>query len=116
MSTKRVVVKVGTSTLTDASGRVDRAWIADLAHQAGTVLLERAKAIRELCFAAPDDRGDFFRWAEGQPLTRKYVNYRIASIVRMFKWAVEEELIPDNSILREFIGGSILKDFTIWKA
>ena len=29
---------------------------------------------------------------------------------------VEEELIPDNSILREFIGGSILKDFTIWKA
>ena len=29
---------------------------------------------------------------------------------------VEEESIPDNSILREFIGGSILKDFTIWKA
>jgi integrase len=30
----------------------------------------------------------------GGPLTRKYINYRIASIVRMFKWAVEEELIP----------------------
>lgn len=29
---------------------------------------------------------------------------------------VETDLIPDNSILREFIGGSILKDFTIWKA
>ena len=29
---------------------------------------------------------------------------------------VEADLIPDNSILREFIGGSILKDFTIWKA
>jgi uridine kinase len=29
---------------------------------------------------------------------------------------VEMDLIPDNSILREFIGGSILKDFTIWKA
>ena len=29
---------------------------------------------------------------------------------------VDLELIPDNSILREFIGGSILKDFTIWKA
>ena len=26
------------------------------------------------------------------------------------------DLIPDNSILREFLGGSILKDFTIWKA
>jgi uridine kinase len=25
------------------------------------------------------------------------------------------ELIPDNSILREFIGGSILKDFVVWK-
>jgi len=29
---------------------------------------------------------------------------------------VETDLIPDNSILREFVGGSILKDFTIWKA
>ncbi len=29
---------------------------------------------------------------------------------------VEADLIPDNSILREFIGGSILKDFKIWKA
>ncbi len=24
-------------------------------------------------------------------------------------------LVPDNSILREFVGGSILKDFTVWK-
>jgi uridine kinase len=29
---------------------------------------------------------------------------------------VDTDLIPDNSILREFIGGSSLKDFTIWKA
>jgi uridine kinase len=29
---------------------------------------------------------------------------------------VGSELIPDNSILREFLGGSILQDFTIWKA
>jgi uridine kinase len=27
---------------------------------------------------------------------------------------VETEMIPDNSILREFIGGSILKDFKVW--
>lgn len=27
---------------------------------------------------------------------------------------VEEKLIPDNSILREFVGNSILKDFKIW--
>jgi uridine kinase len=25
------------------------------------------------------------------------------------------EIIPENSIVREFVGGSILKDFTIWK-
>ncbi len=29
---------------------------------------------------------------------------------------VDVNLIPDNSILREFIGGSILKDFSVWKA
>jgi uridine kinase len=29
---------------------------------------------------------------------------------------VELDLIPDNSIMREFVGGSILKDFTVWKA
>ncbi|HUH99295.1 MAG TPA: nucleoside kinase [Anaerolineales bacterium] len=28
---------------------------------------------------------------------------------------IEAEMIPENSIVREFIGGSILKDFTIWK-
>jgi len=28
---------------------------------------------------------------------------------------VEANMIPENSIVREFIGGSILKDFTVWK-
>ena len=28
---------------------------------------------------------------------------------------INEELIPDNSIIREFIGGSILSDFKLWK-
>ncbi|MCD6356940.1 MAG: nucleoside kinase [Anaerolineaceae bacterium] len=28
---------------------------------------------------------------------------------------INEELIPDNSILREFIGGSILNEFKLWK-
>jgi glutamate 5-kinase len=37
---KRIVVKVGTSTLTGADGRVDRAWLADLARQT-SVLRER---------------------------------------------------------------------------
>jgi uridine kinase len=29
---------------------------------------------------------------------------------------LEPEWIPDNSILREFVGGSILKDFRVWGA
>jgi len=39
-------------------------------------------------------------------------------LLAMLEWflPVEADLVPDNSILREFIGGSILKDFTIWKA
>ncbi|NWG33490.1 MAG: TGS domain-containing protein [Chloroflexi bacterium] len=28
---------------------------------------------------------------------------------------LEVNLVPDNSLLREFLGGSILKDFTVWK-
>jgi len=28
---------------------------------------------------------------------------------------LESDLVPDNSILREFVGGSILKDFNLWR-
>ena len=28
---------------------------------------------------------------------------------------LDANLIPDNSLLREFVGGSILKDFTVWR-
>jgi uridine kinase len=28
---------------------------------------------------------------------------------------VDHDLIPDNSLLREFIGGSILKQFRLWE-
>ena len=28
---------------------------------------------------------------------------------------LDVNLVPDNSLLREFLGGSILKDFTVWK-
>jgi len=28
---------------------------------------------------------------------------------------IQSELVPDNSILREVIGGSILKDFRLWE-
>ena len=39
-------------------------------------------------------------------------------LLAMLEWflPVEADLVPDNSILREFIGGSILKDFTIWNS
>lgn len=39
-------------------------------------------------------------------------------LLAMFEWflPVGVEGIPDNSIIREFIGGSILNDFTVWRS
>ncbi|MCX6924974.1 MAG: nucleoside kinase [Verrucomicrobia bacterium] len=39
---------------------------------------------------------------------------RLLSFLQWFL-PIGEELIPDNSLLREFIGGSILQGFTLWK-
>jgi uridine kinase len=38
---------------------------------------------------------------------------RLLALLEWFR-PIETDLIPDNSILREFIGGSILKTFTRW--
>jgi uridine kinase len=46
--------------------------------------------------------------------TDEYVEAkRLLAFLEWF-FPVEAEIIPDNSILREFIGNSILKDFTLW--
>jgi len=39
---------------------------------------------------------------------------RLLSFMEWFL-PIESDLIPDNSILREFIGGSILGDFKLWE-
>jgi uridine kinase len=39
---------------------------------------------------------------------------RLLSMLRWFT-PISTELVPDNSILREFIGGSIMEDFMPWK-
>jgi uridine kinase len=39
---------------------------------------------------------------------------RLLSLLEWFL-PLGADLVPDNSILREFVGGSILKDFKIWK-
>jgi len=39
---------------------------------------------------------------------------RLLSFLEWFL-PIQSELVPDNSILREFIGGSILKDFRLWE-
>jgi uridine kinase len=39
---------------------------------------------------------------------------RLLSFLQWFQ-PIEEGLVPDNSILREFIGGSILQNFTLWR-
>ncbi len=38
-------------------------------------------------------------------------------LLSLLEWFVAgtDQWVPDNSILREFIGGSILKDFTVWQ-
>jgi uridine kinase len=38
-------------------------------------------------------------------------------LITLLEWflPLPVDLIPDNSILREFVGGSILADFTVWK-
>jgi uridine kinase len=38
---------------------------------------------------------------------------RLLALLEWFR-PLEYDLIPDNSILREFIGGSILQQFKLW--
>ncbi len=46
--------------------------------------------------------------------TREYIEAkRMLALLEWFQ-PVSSELIPDNSILREFIGGSVLKEFKLW--
>jgi integrase len=52
---------------------------------------KRLKAVRQEIITKGRRRK---RKHTGEPLTRKYINYRVACIIRMFKWAVEEELVP----------------------
>lgn len=40
---------------------------------------------------------------------------RLLAFLEWFQ-PIPEEIIPDNSILREFIGGSILKEFKLWES
>ncbi|NIW45141.1 MAG: nucleoside kinase [Gammaproteobacteria bacterium] len=41
----------------------------------------------------------------------------IKRLLALLEWflPVDTEFIPDNSLLREFLGGSILRDFKVWK-
>ncbi|MCA9871067.1 MAG: hypothetical protein KC487_11920, partial [Anaerolineae bacterium] len=39
---------------------------------------------------------------------------RLLSLLRWFR-PCPSDIVPDNSILREFIGGSILEDFHPWQ-
>ena len=38
-------------------------------------------------------------------------------LLAFLEWFVplDLNLVPETSLLREFLGGSILKDFTVWK-
>jgi uridine kinase len=47
--------------------------------------------------------------------TREYIEAK--RLLAFLEWflPLDMNLVPDNSLLREFLGGSILKDFTVWK-
>ncbi len=47
--------------------------------------------------------------------TEEYIEAK--RLLALLEWFLEipQDLIPDNSILREFVGGSILNDFTVWR-
>jgi uridine kinase len=47
--------------------------------------------------------------------TDEYVEAKRLLVFMEWFLPLDVDLIPDNSILREFIGGSILRDFTPWK-
>jgi len=55
---------------------------------------KRLKAVREEIIAKGRKGKGKRKTKQGEPLTRKYINYRVGCVVRMFKWAVEEELVP----------------------
>ncbi len=46
--------------------------------------------------------------------TAEYVEAK--RLLAFLEWflPLEGDLVPDNSILREFIGGSILREFKLW--
>lgn len=46
--------------------------------------------------------------------TQEYIEAK--RLLALLEWflPLEPEMVPDNSILREFIGGSILSDFSLW--
>ena len=47
--------------------------------------------------------------------TKEYIeSKRLLSFLQWFL-PLDAKHIPDNSILREFIGNSILKDFNLWR-
>lgn len=47
--------------------------------------------------------------------TREHIEVkRLLALLEWFQ-PLDPSLIPDNSLLREFIGGSILSDFTVWR-
>jgi uridine kinase len=49
------------------------------------------------------------------PNTPEYIEAK--RLLAFLEWflPLDTNLVPDNSLLREFLGGSILKDFTVWR-
>jgi uridine kinase len=47
--------------------------------------------------------------------THEYIEAK--RLLAFLEWflPLDMNLVPDNSLLREFLGGSILRNFTVWR-
>ena len=80
-------------------------------HQENAHVMFNSALAYELSVLRPLAEPLLLQVAAGTP---EYVEAR--RLLAFLEWfePISAEWVPDNSILREFVGGSILKDFKVW--
>lgn len=88
--------------------RGEHAWI--FPHQENANILFNSALIYELAALKPLAEPLLLQIEPGKPPHREAK--RLLSFLQWFEPLTDYDIIPDNSILREFIGGSILQDYS----
>ncbi|MER2600279.1 MAG: nucleoside kinase [Caldilineales bacterium] len=86
-------------------------WI--FPHQEHADVMFNSALVYELAVLRPLAEPLLLRVAPNSP--QRVEADRLLSLLRWFTPIASHDLIPDNSILREFIGGSIMEDFMPWQ-